>query len=54
MILAGIASYYCNAVFAMIFFILWLAVLIFLISLAVRFVRAVEKIAKKIDNSSKL
>jgi len=54
MILAGIASSYCSAVFPMFFFVLWLAILILLISLAFRFVRAVEKIAKKIDSSSKL
>jgi len=54
MILAGIAPTYCGVFFPVILFILWLAILIFLISLAVRFVRAVEKIANKIDSSSKL
>lgn len=34
--------------------IIYIGVLIYMISLAVRFVRAVEKIASKIENSDKI
>jgi hypothetical protein len=42
------------ALFSVVLMILYLVVLIYVLTLFIRFVKAIEKIADKIDNSSKI